>query len=140
MAFALQLHESKGQVLIIDDDARVRTVLHHRLEREGYEVVEAENGDQAIDIMKHGDHALTIDLILCDIRMPGSSGIEVIQHFNAQFPSIPIIVLTGYPDMDLAITLLKLGVSDYLVKPVERDALVAAVNKAVSEREVFAHI
>ncbi|MBD0306062.1 MAG: response regulator, partial [Nitrospiraceae bacterium] len=60
-----------------------------------------------------------------------------IAYFRSQYPSIPIIVLTGYPDVQLATSLLKSGVVEYLTKPVDRDKLVAAVKSAMEKRELF---
>jgi two-component system chemotaxis response regulator CheY len=77
---------------------------------------------------------LTIDAAICDIRMPKINGVEAIGYFRKEYPSVPIIVITGFPDTNLAVSLMKKGVKDYLVKPVEKEKLLAAVKKAVSER------
>jgi two-component system chemotaxis response regulator CheY len=75
-----------------------------------------------------------VDVVICDIRMPKINGLEAITYFRRQYPSVPVIVLTGYPDIQLATDLLKQGVVDYLVKPVERDKLVACVERAMERR------
>jgi two-component system chemotaxis response regulator CheY len=66
--------------------------------------------------------------------MPKVNGVEAIQYFRSQFPSIPVIVLTGYPDTDLAVSLLKQGVVDYVTKPVEGEKLAAVVANAMKLR------
>jgi two-component system chemotaxis response regulator CheY len=71
--------------------------------------------------------------------MPKINGLEAIAYFRQQYPSVPVLVLTGYPDIQLATDLLKQGVADYLVKPVERDKLVACVARAMERRTALVH-
>jgi two-component system chemotaxis response regulator CheY len=126
-----------GRVLIVDDEAQVRKPIYLTLRREGYEVVEAEDGEQAITALNSGDNPLMVDAILCDIRMPKIGGSEAIAYFRSQYPGVPVVVMTGYPDVELAVSLMRQGVLDYLVKPVSREELLTVVHKAVSQHEVF---
>ena len=66
--------------------------------------------------------------------MPNINGVEAIAYFRREYPSIPVIVLTGYPDVKLAVDFMKEGVVEYLVKPVEKTKLVDVITKAISER------
>jgi two-component system chemotaxis response regulator CheY len=100
-------------------------------------VVEAEDGEKGIAAIRSGDNPLLLDTIICDIRMPKVNGVEAIAYFRSQFPSVPVIVLTGHPDPALATALLKQGVAEYLTKPIEPEKLVAAVNKAVKDHVLF---
>jgi two-component system chemotaxis response regulator CheY len=127
----------KGRVLIVDDEAQVRKPICISLTRAGYEVVEAENGEQAIVNMNAADNPLMVDTILCDIRMPKINGMEAIAYFRSQYPGVPVIVLTGYPDVDMAVSLMKQGVHDYLVKPVSKDDLLGVISKTVEGRQLF---
>jgi two-component system chemotaxis response regulator CheY len=127
----------KGRVLIVDDEAQVRKPICISLTRAGYEVVEAENGEQAIVNMNAADNPLMVDTILCDIRMPKINGMEAIAYFRSQYPGVPVIVLTGYPDVDMAVSLMKQGVHDYLVKPVSKDDLLGVISKTVESRQLF---
>jgi two-component system chemotaxis response regulator CheY len=68
--------------------------------------------------------------------MPNINGIEAMDYFQREYPSIPIIVLTGFPDLDLAMQLMKQGLTDYLVKPVDREKLAAAVGNALAQRRI----
>jgi two-component system chemotaxis response regulator CheY len=129
--------EREGRVLVVDDEPEVRKPITINLKQAGYEVVEAENGDQAIQALRSGDNPLMIDTILCDIRMPGLNGTDVIAYFRLEFPSVPVVVLTGYPDVELAVWFLKSGVVDYLVKPVSRDRLLAAMRQAVARHVIL---
>ncbi|MBT3922553.1 MAG: response regulator, partial [Nitrospina sp.] len=113
----------KGKILIIDDEAEVREVLRLHLESANYNVMEALDGEEAVNMMKSGSNLLQVGLIICDIRMPKVNGIEAIDYLKQNAPSIPVIVVTGYPDSELAVSLLKKGVKDYMVKPIEKAKL-----------------
>lgn len=128
-----------GRVLIVDDEADIRKVVRMTLQKAGYEVLEAENGERAIEVINAGENRLLLDVIICDIRMPKVNGIEAIAYFRKNYPRVPLIVLTGFPDTDMATSLLREGVLDYLVKPVEGEKLKAAVARAMDQREL-AHL
>ena len=77
-------------------------------------------------------------MIICDVRMPGVDGVEAVENFQREYPTTPIIVLTGFPDVDLAVDFMKKqDVVDYLTKPVEKDKLIAAVETAAQGRTMF---
>ncbi|MCI0529949.1 MAG: response regulator, partial [Nitrospira sp.] len=116
-------------------EADVRKAVNVALTKSGYEVIEAEDGKQAINVLNSGDNPLEVDVIVCDIRMPNIGGMEAIKYLRTQYPSRPIIALTGFPDVQLATSLLKQGVIDYLVKPVEREKLAATVAEAIKKRD-----
>ena len=134
MALGMHMHDTKGRVLVVDDDHDSRMIIRHALEKAGYEVIEAADGEQGIQALQCGDNPLLTDIIICDIRMPNVNGVEAIEYFRTQFPSVPIIVVTGFPDMHLAVNLLKKGVVEYLVKPVESNELLETVNSAMAVR------
>jgi len=136
MALGMHVKETKGRVLVIDDESEVRRIIRFALEKQGYDVVEAPDGEKAIEVIRAGDNPLLTDVIICDVRMPKINGVEAIAFFREQFPSVPIIVLTGYPDMQLATSFIKQGVVEYLVKPVEKEKLVEVVDKAMSNRNL----
>jgi two-component system chemotaxis response regulator CheY len=122
-------------VLVVDDEADVRQVIRLQLKGTYFEILEAEEGGRAIELLN--DNALTVDVIICDVRMPKIGGVEAVAYFRKEYPSTPIIVLTGFPDVDLAVEFFKEGVVEYLVKPVEKEKLIEAVEKAASMRELF---
>ncbi len=124
---------AKGKILIVDDEEDVREVIKLHLEQEGYEnLLEAENGEVAIKVLREGDNMLSVSLILCDIRMPKVNGVEAIDFFKKEAPGIPVVVVTGYPDAELAAYLMKKGIKDYLVKPVEKQKLMDCVKAIFS--------
>ena len=136
MPFGLHTKDTsgKGRVLIVDDEESIRKTLRLTLAKAGYDVVEADDGARGMDVIGADDNPLMVDAVICDIRMPKINGLEAIAYFRQQYPSVPVLVLTGYPDIQLATDLLKQGVADYLVKPVERDKLVAGVERAMERR------
>lgn len=122
-------------VLIIDDEQEVRDVIRLQLSGTRYEILEAEDGEQGIGFLN--DNALTVDVIICDVRMPKIDGVEAVKYFRREYPSTPVIVLTGYPDVNLAVEFMRQGAVEYLVKPVEKEQLVEAVEKAATQRKLF---
>ncbi len=128
-----------GRVLVVDDEPDIRKVVRMTLQKANYDVLEAENGEKAIEIINTGENRLMLDVVICDIRMPKINGIEAIAYFRKEYPRVPVIVLTGFPDTDMATTLLREGVVDYLVKPVEGEKLREAVKRAMDQREL-AHL
>lgn len=127
---------TNGRVLVVDDEPDIRKVVRLSLQKAGYEVIEAENGEKAIEAINHGENRLLLDVVICDIRMPKINGVEAIAYFRANYPRVPLIVLTGFPDTDMATSLLRQGVVDYLVKPVEGEKLREAVGRAMDQREL----
>ena len=122
----------KGKILIIDDESDVREVLKFHLSENNYQIIEAENGQEGMDLLKSGDNLSNVGVILCDIRMPKVNGIECIQYIRQEAPGIPIVVVTGFPDTQMAVNLMNEGVKDYLVKPVDKEKLVSTVENLVA--------
>lgn len=125
-----------GRVLVVDDEPSVRTVVRMTLEKAGYDVLEAENGEKAIEVINTGENRLVLDAVICDIRMPKINGVQAIDYFQREYPHVPVIVLTAYPETQMAVSFIRNGVADYLIKPVEAQKLQAAVAKAMERRQV----
>lgn len=121
------------KILVVDDDDEVRETIRLQLKGTDLEIVEAADGKKGIEMLD-AENALTMDAILCDVRMPNINGVDAVAYFRREYPHIPVIVLTGYPDVKLAVDFMKDGVVDYLVKPVEKSKLVEVVMDAVSHR------
>jgi two-component system chemotaxis response regulator CheY len=125
-----------GRVLVVDDEPLVRQVVRMTLEKAGYDVLEAENGEKAIEAINENENPLVLDVVICDIRMPKINGVEAIEYFQRQYPHVPLIVLTGYPDTNMAVSFMRHGVVDYLVKPVSTERLKTAVMEAMDQRNL----
>lgn len=123
----------QGRVLVVDDVAAVRKSISLTLTSAGYAVVTAEDGEQAIKLLQESDGPPTVDAILCDLRMPKINGAEAVAYFRREYPSVPVVVLTAYPDVELAVFLMRQGVLDFLVKPVLQDELLTVVKRAVAQ-------
>jgi two-component system chemotaxis response regulator CheY len=132
---------SEGRVLVVDDEADVRKSVRLILSKAGYDVIEAEDGEIGVATVKSGENPLTLNAIICDLNMPKMSGMEAIPYFRSQFPSCPVIVLTGAGTAEKATSLFKQGVVEFLSKPIDQEQLLGAVKKAVNEggwRDKFA--
>lgn len=121
-----------GRVLVVDDEADIRKMVKMTLTKAGYDVIDAEDGEKGIAAVKSGG-GFALSTIICDLAMPKVSGMEAIAYFRSQYPSVPVIVLSGTGTVDKASALFKQGVVDFLSKPVEPEKLIAAVNKAVKQ-------
>jgi two-component system, chemotaxis family, chemotaxis protein CheY len=125
-----------GRVLVVDDEPSVRTIVRMILEKAGYDVLEAENGETAIEVLNSGENRLVLDVVICDIRMPKINGVQAIEYFQREYPHVPVVVLTAYPETKMAVSFLRGGVADYLIKPVDAQKLRDAVAKAMERRQV----
>lgn len=125
-----------GRVLVVDDEASIRDLLRMTLTQAGYDVEEAEDGGRAVEVLNRGDNPLMVDTIICDIRMPRINGVEAIAYFRAQYPSLPVIVLTGYHDEQLAYSLRQQGVVEFLEKPAGREQILSSVAQAIAGRRI----
>jgi len=129
-----------GKILIIEDDPDIREILRVQLEQGGQQVIEAKDGQEGIDLIKNESKSLQVGLIITDIRMPKVNGVETVDYIKANAPSIPIMVVTGYPDAKLAVDLLQKGVKGFLVKPVEKSTLLRKVSDILSAKQDFSYV
>jgi anti-anti-sigma factor len=114
------------KILVIDDEKPTLKMFRLTLQAYGYEVLTAENGREGLDIFQR-EHPR---IVLTDIKMPGMNGIEVLQHLKQIDPQTEVIVITGHGDMDLAIQALSLDATDFINKPIQRQLLEQALNRA----------
>ena len=130
----MTVQTDKLRVLIVDDETSVRTLLSEVLQGQGYEVVVASSGEEAVELARKNP----FEIVITDMRMPGISGVEAVTTFQREYPTTPVIILTGFPDVALAVDFMKKNdVVDYLTKPVEKDKLIAAVEQAAQGRKLF---
>ncbi len=120
------------RVLVVDDEESIRNAIGKFLKARGYDVSVAENGSAALDMLQ----AERFDALLCDVRMPGMSGIQVVPRAIELRPDIAVLMLTAVNDAPTAIEVLAHGAMDYLMKPVELDDLAKAVERALRKRDL----
>ena len=116
---------AKGKILVVDDDRLVLAMLVHGLARSGYEVIDADNGDDAILLAR--EHRP--DLALLDIRMDGKSGFDVAQYLR-EVGHTPFVFLSAFSDEQTVAKVRSLGALDYLVKPLEMAQIVPTIDAA----------
>ncbi|AEV30140.1 response regulator containing a CheY-like receiver domain and an HD-GYP domain [Sphaerochaeta pleomorpha str. Grapes] len=121
-------------IVTTDDDPAIRKILQILLKKEGYQVTLCTNGNELLDLLK--TESESIDLILLDIKMPGPSGFEVLESIRHRYPSIPVVMLTAFSDLDTGMKAMRLGASDYLAKPVLREALISCVERVIDKSTV----
>ncbi|MDD2388322.1 MAG: response regulator [Desulfobacterales bacterium] len=115
-----------NKILIIDDETPTLTMFRFLLSAYGYTVLTAENGEAGIALFEQERPPL----VLTDIKMPGMDGIEVLKRIKKIEPKTEVIVITGHGDMDLAIKALNLDATDFINKPIQRQALNQALKRA----------
>lgn len=118
----------KENILIVDDNYDMLELLQRNLKTLNFHTYKASSVKEAIDILKYS----SIDLLITDIQMPGINGIELIKYVQEHFPTIPKLVITGFPSVDNAIDAVKSGASDYLAKPFTNEELKKSVKNLIN--------
>jgi DNA-binding NtrC family response regulator len=120
-------------ILVADDDAVIREGLRRILSREGYQVETQPNGRLAMDRLQEA----AFDLLITDLKMPGMSGMEVLQAVRVLQPEMPVILITGFAAVDNAVEVMQKGAADYLAKPFTNEEILGKVRKALDARAVL---
>jgi two-component system response regulator AtoC len=119
-------------ILVVDDDAYTRDIFEQKLEHSGYEVETAESAEEALGKVKRVDP----QLIITDLRMPGMDGLQLLEKVKGSMPDVDVIVVTGHEDMTSAVSAMKAGAFDYIVKPVNLKEVDALVERCLREQEL----
>jgi putative two-component system response regulator len=125
-----QLMEQR--ILIVDDEEMICNVMSRRLTREGYWCVTAQNGKEAL---RHF-YKDTFSLIISDIKMPEMDGIELLKKVKAVDPNVMVIMITAYPDIDLAVEAMRLGAYDFITKPADLELVILSVKRAFEKKRL----
>ncbi len=113
-------------VLIVDDEAILRESLRDYL-RDTYQVVTAGTGEEALELIEKQD----FDILVIDMRLPGKTGLQVLREMKESKPYVKSIVITAYPSAESAVEAMKLGATDYLIKPVAPDNLERLIRETI---------
>jgi DNA-binding NtrC family response regulator len=124
--------EPSPHLLLVDDETALRQLTAERLGERGFEVVQAESGEQALELIEQ----FAFDLLITDLRLPGIDGTSVINAARAKYPAIVGIVITGYGTVRDAVDAIKNGASDFIAKPFHFDELMHVVQKSLEQRQL----
>ena len=121
-----------SKILIVEDEAAIRRVLKKIISEENdtYQVEEAEDGLEGIELIKNNDY----DLVLCDIKMPKMDGVEVLEKAKKIKPETPIVMISGHGDLDTAVNTMRFGAFDYISKPPDLNRLLNTVRNALDRK------
>ncbi|MCL6584084.1 MAG: response regulator [bacterium] len=120
------------KILLIDDDANILRMLSSVFRFEGYSVITAEGGRKGLEILYFDQE---IEVVICDIKMPQMDGEKVLEQIRSRYPLIPVIMLTGFLELETAVSVMRQGAFDYVTKPVNNEKLLEVVEKAVRQKE-----
>lgn len=126
---------SKAPVWVVDDDRAIRWVLSRALERAGHAARTFENGSAVLEKLEAVKLGETEEpaVILSDIRMPGLSGVELVERFNTVLPQVPVLIMTAFSDLESAVSAYRSGAFEYLTKPFDIEKVLELVERAATE-------
>ena len=118
-------------ILVIDDEPKLSRSLALILQRAGYVVTTASSAGEGLQLLQAGAY----DLVFLDIKMPDQSGIQLLPQIRSLFPDMPVLMLTAHASLDTAIEAVRAGARDYLLKPIDPEAILARVKKILDEQK-----
>jgi DNA-binding NtrC family response regulator len=121
---------AKHTILLVDDEPAVRTLVKVMLERSGYSVLGAGDGNSAMAVLQE---RTDIDLVIADYRMPGMDGLALVRQIKERAPQLPVVIMTGHGDLESYLCAANLGVVRYVGKPIGLRELQQTVRDAVAE-------
>ncbi|HUS03769.1 MAG TPA: response regulator [Chitinophagaceae bacterium] len=115
------------KILIIDDDRDMCLLLKRFLTRHGFEVLEAYNGKKSLELLDETEPSL----VMCDFRLEDMEGNVLLGKIKEKYPHLPVIIITGYSDIKIAVEVMKMGAYDYITKPLFPDEILVTIRKAL---------
>ncbi|MFQ6104080.1 MAG: sigma-54-dependent transcriptional regulator [Candidatus Glassbacteria bacterium] len=122
----------RGKILVIDDDSSIRRVLQKHLTEKGFEVNTAGDGEKGLEIFQSGKP----DIVILDIRLPGRSGLQVLEDIKSENRNIAVVMITAHEDMETTIDAMHKGAFDYLPKPLDIDIVDSLLERIFTSREM----
>ena len=126
---------NKGRLLVVDDEADVRKSLRLILTKAGYDVDEAEDPEAGVAFVKSGKNPVALSAIITDLNMPQINEVIVIPYLRSQFPSCPVVVLSGSPKLGKASNMFKKAGVEFLAKPIDQAKLLSVLKEAIDEHK-----
>ena len=120
-------------ILVVDDESNYLTVMEALLGEAGYEVLTALSGLEALKIAGGSE----LDLVLTDMKMPKMSGIDLLDELRRLYPDLPVILMTAYGTVEKAVTAMKKGAFDYILKPFKNEEILVTIAKALEHRHLI---
>src|SRR3954462_742559 len=114
-------------ILIIDDDRDMCLLLKRFLTRHGFEVLESYNGKKALELLESTEPSL----VMCDFRLEDMEGNVLLGKIKERYPHLPVIIITGYSDIKIAVEVMKMGAYDYITKPLFPDEILVTIKQAL---------
>ena len=127
---------NRNLIAVVDDDSSIRRVMKMQLEEAGYEVALASDGDQARTLIDE-QHP---KLVITDLRMPCADGLDLLRHIRDAASDTTVIIITAFATVDTAVAAMKAGAYDYISKPIDYDALVLAVHRAMERQTLLEEV
>ena len=118
-------------ILVVDDELLIRDLLYDFFTGQGWEISVAENGEKALKVLQTKE----VDLVLTDIKMPEIDGLQLASRLKQDHPDLPVVVMTGYPSVESAVTALRTRVEDYVIKPFNINQLYKLIAAAIKDKE-----
>jgi putative nucleotidyltransferase with HDIG domain len=122
----------ENRILIVDDEEHICSILARRLTKEGWSCVTANDGEEALNHFRKDNFSL----IISDNKMPKVNGLELLKIAKSLNPNMMVIMMTAYPEIDIAVEAIRLGAYDFIIKPVELDLVVLSVKRALERKEL----
>lgn len=120
------------RILVVDDEESLRRVTQLKLQQAGYDAMTASDGQQALDILARNPH----DLVITDLKMPGMSGMDLLRKIREEYPEIIVVMVTAFGTIESAVEAMRNGAYDYIIKPVNADALRLVVSRALEHHRL----
>jgi DNA-binding NtrC family response regulator len=127
---------SSGRILLVEDDEHLRRVTQSLLERSGYWTFVAGDVAEAVDILRREP----TDLVITDLNLPDTSGIELLKQVRAEYPDTPVVIVTAYGTIETAVDAIKLGAYDYITKPIHPDELRSLVSRILEHHHLIEEV
>lgn len=127
---------NRSLILVVDDDASLRRVMRMQLDEAGYEVCLAANGEEALAIID----TRRPKLVITDLRMPGAGGMDLLRHIREDHQETTVIIITAFGSVETAVAAMKAGAYDYVTKPIDYEALVLVVHRAMERQNLLEEV
>jgi len=122
---------NQHSILVVDDELLIRDLLYDFFTDQGWEISLAESGEKALEILR----SKKVDLVLTDLKMPVMDGLTLTSEVKQNYPEIPVVIMTGYPSVDSAVSALRQKVADYIIKPFNINQLYKVIEQQIREKE-----